>query len=88
MTVRYAVTFEFETLPPVTARGVVTGSKVHTLAHRAVEDAWQQLKAPQGWSSFVCCVLERLPDAQRSDAVDEETGGTRADAPSSAGQEG
>jgi len=60
MRVRYAVTFEFETRPPVTHRGTLEAGKVWTLAHRAVEEASLALH-PINWISFVCVVLERLP---------------------------
>ncbi len=59
MKVRYAVTFEFDSLPPITHRGTVSGSKATTCFVRAVGDA---IQAHPGlhWGSMVCVLLERL----------------------------
>jgi hypothetical protein len=59
MTVQYAVTFEFANRLPITHRGTVAAGKVHTCVSRAVKDAQKALR-PQGWSSLVCVLLERL----------------------------
>ena len=69
MTVRYAVTFEFETQPPLTHRGTVTASTMPTCFARAAKAA---VKAHPGraWSSMVCVLLERLESGQSADAVD------------------
>jgi len=62
MTVRYAVTFEFATRAPITLRGTVAGGRAATCVARATKAAQLALK-PVGWSSVVCCLLERLDDA-------------------------
>lgn len=61
MTVKYAVTFEFETQPPVTHRGTVSGSRATTVVKRAVDEA---VSAHPGlnWSSMVCVLLERVEE--------------------------
>ena len=61
MTVRYAVTVEFETRPPVTHRGTVQAGQPHVCMARATKAAQQALR-PVNWSSAVCVLLERLPD--------------------------
>ena len=69
MTIRYAVTFEFETQPPMTHRGTVTASSMPTCFARAAKAA---VKAHPGrtWSSMVCVLLERVESGQPADAVD------------------
>ena len=59
MRVRYNVTFEFETLPPVTHKGTVAASSAETVVKRAFREA---LAAHPGlaWSSLVIVLLERL----------------------------
>ncbi len=64
MTVRYSVTFEFPMRPPLTARGTVAATKVSTCVARATREAQKALR-PQGWSSMVCVLLERLESAER-----------------------
>ena len=59
MTVKYAVSFEFAINPPLTHRGVVTASQVDTCMRLATKEARLALR-PQGWSSVVCVLLERL----------------------------
>lgn len=59
MKVRYAVTFEFLTAPPVTHRGTSDGAQVPTCFARAVRKA-QKAVQPRNWSSVVCVLLERL----------------------------
>ena len=71
MRVRYAVTFEFATLPPTTHRGTVAAGRAHTCVSRAVKEAQQALR-PINWSSVNCVLLERLP------SEDEEDGATAA----------
>jgi hypothetical protein len=61
MTVRYAVTFEFDTRPPLTHRGTIAASSGATCAARAMRTAQRALR-PVNWSSAVCVLLERLPD--------------------------
>jgi hypothetical protein len=61
MRVAYAVTFEFDTQPPVTHRGTVAAAEMATCFARATRAA---VKAHPGlrWTSAVCVLLERLPD--------------------------
>lgn len=61
MTVQYAVTFEFDTRPPVTHRGTVQAGQPHVCMARATKAAHQALR-PVNWSSAVCVLLERLPE--------------------------
>jgi hypothetical protein len=74
MQVRYAVTFEFDTQPPITHRGTVAASTMPTCFARAARDA---VRAHPGlkWSSMACVLLERL-DA----ATDDVAPGRDADA--------
>ena len=62
VTVRYAVTFEFEARAPVTHRGTVVASSAATCGARAMREAQRALR-PVNWSSVVCVLLERLPEA-------------------------
>lgn len=62
LTVRYAVTFEFDTRSPITHRGTVAASSTATCVARATRAAQKALK-PVSWSSMVCVLLERLPEA-------------------------
>ncbi len=59
MIIRYAVTFEFETRPPLTHRGTVEAGREHVCAARAIKAARAALR-PVNWSSLVCVLLERL----------------------------
>jgi hypothetical protein len=59
MTVRYAVTFEFDTRPPLTARGTVAASSEGTCVRRAVQEAKRALR-PINWSSVSAVLLERV----------------------------
>jgi hypothetical protein len=68
MTVRYAVTFEFDSRPPLTHRGTVAASQVPTCFARAVREAQKALKA-RGWSSCVCVLLERVEPASAAEAA-------------------
>lgn len=61
MLVTYAVTFEFESRPPLTHRGTVVASQVGTCVARATRNAQKALRA-QGWSSLVVVLLERVQD--------------------------
>jgi hypothetical protein len=58
MTVKYAVTFEFEVQAPITHKGTVTATTMPTCFARATREA---VKAHPGlhWSSMVCVLLER-----------------------------
>lgn len=64
MIAQYAVTFEFDTLPPLTHRGTVVAAAPGTCVRRAVEAAQKPLR-PVNWSSLVVVLLERAgePDA-------------------------
>jgi hypothetical protein len=68
MTATYAVTFEFETRPPLTLRGQVSASGMPTLLARAARTAMRDA-GRQTWSSVVV-VIER--DATRAEATDGE----------------
>lgn len=63
MKVRYAVTFEFDTRPPVTQEGTVEAGQPHACMARATKAAQKALR-PREWSSCVCVLLERLAAAQ------------------------
>lgn len=60
MTVKYAVTFEFDSRPPLTHRGTVVASSGATCVARATREA-QKAVRPVNWSSMVCVLLERVP---------------------------
>lgn len=62
MTVRYAVTFEFDTRPPMTHRGTVAGTAAATCVARATRIAQKALR-PVGWSSAVCVLAGRVDPA-------------------------
>jgi hypothetical protein len=57
----YAVTFEFDTRAPVTARGTVRARSARTVARRAVDQATAQYPG-LAWRSLVV-VLERAVPA-------------------------
>ncbi len=59
MTVKYAVTFEFDTRPPETHRGQVEGSAASTCVSRATREAAKAL-CPKNWTSMNCVLLERI----------------------------
>ena len=65
MKVRYSVTFEFATRPPLTHRGTVAGSSTATCVARAVRTAQKALK-PVNWSSVACVMLERLDQVDQA----------------------
>lgn len=82
MTVRYAVTFEFDTRPPLTHRGTVKAWAASTCAARATKEA-QKVLGPINWSSMVCVLLERLDDDAsevREDVGDTGIADARSDA--------
>ena len=62
MTVKYAVTFEFDNRPPVTHRGTVKAWAASTCTRLAVKEA-QSVLSPINWSSMVCVLLEKVPEA-------------------------
>lgn len=64
MTVRYSVTFEFETRPPLEHRGTVSASSGATCVARATREAQRACK-PVGWTSLVCVLLERVAEPER-----------------------
>jgi hypothetical protein len=59
--VTYAVTFEFESRPPLTHRSTVEGRAAATCCFRATRIAQKALR-PVGWTSVVCVLLERVQD--------------------------
>jgi hypothetical protein len=63
MTAKYAVTFEFDEAQPMTHRGIVTGSSAPTCFARAVRAAVRAHRHTK-WTSMLCLLLERLPDAK------------------------
>jgi hypothetical protein len=65
MTVQYAVTFEFETRPPLTHRGTVQARQSHVCVARATKAAHQALR-PKNWTSLVCVLLGRLEEAREA----------------------
>ncbi len=73
MKVRYSVSFEFESRPAETARGVVEGWSASTCTRRAVEEAQKGVR-PVNWTSLVCVLLDRVEDQKES--VKEMTEGT------------
>lgn len=79
MTVKYSVSFEFATRPPLTHRGTVSGSQVGTCVSRATREA-QAVLSPKGWSSMVCVLLERL-DTVPEEAENEPDKGIVAQRP-------
>lgn len=60
---RYAVTYEFDTRPPLTHRSTVAGSNDAVCVYRATKEARKALH-PVGWTSLVVVLLERLPPEQ------------------------
>jgi hypothetical protein len=71
MIVKYAVTFEFDTRPPVTTRGTVAAFAASTCTRLAVKEA-QTLLRPVNWTSMVCVLLERVSEGEDvSEEVDE-----------------
>jgi hypothetical protein len=68
MTVRYAVTFEFDTRAPLTHRGTVAASGPATCFARAVREA-QKVLRPREWSSVSAVLLERLPPSAEMDEL-------------------
>ncbi len=87
MHVAYAVTFEFETRPPLTHRGTVAGTSTATCVARAVRTAQRALH-PVAWSTMNCVLLERLeaheavrPSGVASDVPQGENRGAGAAVP-------
>jgi hypothetical protein len=58
LTLTYAVTFEFDTRPPLTHRGTIAASQVATCVSRAMKQAATALR-PRGWRSVVCLLEKR-----------------------------
>ena len=73
MTVRYAVTFEYDLKPPTTHQGTVSASNVGTCMARAVKAAQKALR-PKSWSSAVCVLLERIDAETAPEAVQVPAG--------------
>jgi hypothetical protein len=59
VTIRYSITYEFDTREPMTHKGTSTAGSVATAMARAMREAQKALK-PVAWSSLVCVVLERV----------------------------
>jgi len=70
MTVRYAISFEFDQRPSQTHRGIVSGGSGATCVARATREAQRALQ-PRGWTSMVCVLLERLDAAQEPELDDD-----------------
>jgi hypothetical protein len=73
MTARYAVTFEFETKPPLTLRGEVSASGMPTLVARAARTA-MRAASRQTWSSVVLVIERVTPSLEIDDAARRTTG--------------
>ena len=56
----YAVTFESETLPPITLTGTVCASNPHRIAYLATREARKQAKGIR-WSSLVVLISKTGP---------------------------
>ena len=67
MKFKYAVTYEFSKLPPITARGTVASTGAHTAASRAVKAARKGV-AGRKWSSLVV-VLEREVEDEKEEVL-------------------
>lgn len=63
MTVKYAVTFEFDMRPPLTHKGTVEARQPHVCMARAMKSAQKALR-PKGWTSVVCVLLERIEETE------------------------
>ena len=60
MKAKYAVTFEFDMVAPVTERGITEGSSLRTMTARSIDDA--TAKNPNmNWRS-VSILIERMID--------------------------
>jgi hypothetical protein len=67
MTAKWAVSFEFQTKPPLTFRGEVSASGMPTLVARAARTAMRQA-GRQIWSSVVVLIERVTPsDEQAND---------------------
>lgn len=55
MKCQYVVTFEFNTLPPITERGDIEATSIRTIAARALDDATTKNPNMQ-WSSIVLVI--------------------------------
>jgi len=71
MRVAYAITFEFDTQPPITHRGTIAAATMPTCFARAARAA---VTAHPGlhWRSMVCVLLERLPDGDTAEGQSTE----------------
>ncbi len=68
MTGTYAVTFEFETKPPLTLRGDVSASGMPTLVARAARTAMREA-GRQTWSSVVVVIGRVTPPSEIDDTA-------------------
>jgi hypothetical protein len=62
MTARYAVTFEFETKPPLTLHGTVSAAGMPTCVARAARTAMREA-GRQTWASVVVVIERESPSA-------------------------
>jgi hypothetical protein len=69
MKVKCRVTFEFDIRQPRTWNGEVEGSSTSTLARRAVDAAYKEMR-PRNWISFTLVVLERFGEIE--DPINKE----------------
>jgi hypothetical protein len=72
MTVPFSVSFEFETIAPLTHRGTVQAASAATCFARAVRQAQAALR-PVAWTSVVC-VLDRAALEEQEQAAGEPSG--------------
>jgi hypothetical protein len=75
--VRYAVTFEFDTQPPLTHRGIAAGGKLPTVVKRALLAAMKEHPGTN-WSSMNIVLLERLEAAETAEATSDTARGAVA----------
>lgn len=70
MEVKYAVTFEFESKPPLTLRGMASGSAMPTCVARAARQAAKEA-GRQMWSSVLILIERTSATAEVADADTE-----------------
>ena len=72
MKVDYAVTFEFDTRPPLTHRGVVTAGSLAAVAGKAIRAAKRACRPVNPCSmNFVALSIEKTARAQPSEPIVE-----------------
>lgn len=62
-TQKYAVTFEFDLRPPLTAKGQVSAGNPATAAARAVREAKKAVH-PMAWRSMVVLLYDRAVESR------------------------